>query len=73
MSAIEPDDEQRAAEPEEELLVPVLESDENRPGEAQRDAGERQHVGRQLRPRDAMHRADENLPRGGRVLLLDAV
>jgi hypothetical protein len=67
------DDEQEPAEPEEELLVPLLEADENRPGHAERDAGEREHVRRQLRLRDAAHRAREDLACGLRVLLLDPV
>ena len=67
------DHEERSAQPEEEVLVPLLEADEHRAGEAEQDAGERQHVRRQLRLRDALHVALENLPRGLDVLLLEAV
>ena len=65
--------EQKAAEPEEELLVALLETDEHGACQAERDARERQHVRGQLRLRDPAHGALEDLPGGLRVLLLDAV
>ena len=67
------DHEEDAAEPEVEVLVPLLEAYEHGAGEAEGHARQRQHVGRQLRLRDAAHRALEDLPRGPRVLLLYAV
>ena len=59
--------------PEVELRIPLLEADEHRADEAERDAGHRQHVRRQLRLRNALHRALQDLPGGLRVLLLDPV
>jgi hypothetical protein len=66
-------DEEDAAEPEEEVLVPFLEADQHRPRDAEREPGYREHVGCQLRARDALHRAPQDLPRGRGVLLLDAI
>src|SRR5262249_20123491 len=68
-----PDHEKEAAEPEEELLVALLEADEDGAGETERDTGEREHVRGQLRPRHPAHRALQDLAGSLRVLLLDLV
>src|SRR4029079_15697432 len=67
------DDEERAAQPEEELLVALLEAHQERSGKTERDARERQHVGGQLRLCDPAHRALQHLAGGLCVLLLDPV
>ena len=67
------DDEEDAAEPEEEVRVALLEADEHGAGQAERDARHREHVRRQLRLRDAPHRALQDLAGRLRVLLLDPV